>query len=85
MDQPGLWANLVRMDGDAWTNVAAIPVWQGPASGMFGQGASGDELSALKFGFPSMVRLPSGDVLAVFWCVEDCQHVIRWARLKIES
>jgi hypothetical protein len=83
-DRPGLWANLVRIDGDDWVNLAEAPVWRGPASGMTGQAAAGDELSALKFGFPSMVQLPGGDVLAVFWCVEECLHVIRWARLVIE-
>jgi hypothetical protein len=82
-DKPGLWASLVRIQGDDWVNLAEMAVWRGPASGMKGQGAAGDELSALKFGFPSMVQLPDGDVLAVFWCMEECLHVIRWARLKI--
>jgi sialidase-1 len=82
-DRPGLWANLVRIAGEEWVNTAEAPVWRGPASGMKGQGAAGDELSALKFGFPSMVQLPDGDVLAVFWCVEECLHIIRWARLRI--
>jgi len=84
-DRPGLWANLVRIDGNDWVNVAEAPVWQGLASGMTGERTSSDELSALKFGFPSMVQLPGGDVLAVFWCLEECLHVIRWARLVIKS
>jgi len=84
-DQPGLWAVLVRIEGDEWINVAEAPVWRGAASGMKGQGSAGDELSALKFGFPSMVQLPGGDVLAVFWCLEDCLYIIRWARLVVES
>jgi hypothetical protein len=82
-DRPGLWANLVRVEGDDWVNLAEAPVWRGPASGMTGQRAAGDELSALQFGFPSMVQLPAGEVLAVFWCVEECLHVIRWARLAV--
>lgn len=84
LDKPGLWANLVRIDGDTWINLAESPLWQGPASGLFGKQAAGDELSALKFGFPSMVQLPGGDVFAVFWCVEDCLHVVRWARLTVK-
>ncbi len=83
LDQPGLWANLVRIDGDEWVNLAEAPVWRGPASGMRGERASGDELSALKFGFPSMVQLPGGHVLAVFWCLEECIHNIRWVRLRV--
>jgi hypothetical protein len=83
LDRPGLWANLVRIEGDGWVSTAEIAVWQGPASGMFGKDAAGDELSALKFGFPSMVQLSKDEVLTVFWCVEDCLHVIRWARLTV--
>ncbi len=50
---------------------------------MQGKGTNSDELSGLKFGYPQMVQLPGGDVLALFWCVEDCQHVIRWVRLQV--
>jgi hypothetical protein len=84
-DRPGLWANLVRIEGDNWINLAEAPVWQGLASGMKGQRSASDELGALKFGFPSMVQLPTGEVLAVFWCVEECLHIIRWARLVIRD
>jgi hypothetical protein len=82
-DQPGLWATLVQIEGENWINQAQTPVWQGLASGMKGQKAASDELGALKFGFPSMVQLPGGEVLAVFWCVEECLHIIRWARLRV--
>lgn len=81
LDKPGLWANLVRIDGDDWVNLAEVPIWQGPSSGMKGERSASDELSALKFGFPSIVQLPGGDVLALFWCVEECIHIIRWSRL----
>jgi hypothetical protein len=50
---------------------------------MAGVGNTSDELSGLKFGYPSMVELPGGEVLAVFWCLEDCIHNIRWVRLKV--
>jgi sialidase-1 len=84
-DKPGLWAHLARIDGDAWVSLAEAPVWQGAGAGMSGREAAGEELSGLKFGYPSMVQLPGGDVLAVFWCVEDCIHNIRWARLRIDE
>jgi len=84
LDVPGLWANLVRIDGEEWINLAEAPLWRGPSSGMKGERTAGDELSALKFGFPSMVQLPGGDVLVVFWCLEECIHNIRWARLTIQ-
>jgi BNR repeat protein len=85
LDQPGLWANLVRIEGDDWLNLAELPLWQGPATGMFGQGTASDNLAALKFGFPSMLQLPDGDVLAVFWCLEDCLHCIRWVKIEIAN
>jgi hypothetical protein len=81
-DRPGLWANLSRIDGDRWVNLGdEAPIWQGAASGMSGERRPGDELSDLKFGFPNMLLLPSGEVLAAFWCNEQCQNVIRWVRL----
>jgi hypothetical protein len=83
LDKPGLWASLVRIDGDEWINLAELPLWRGPLSGMLGERNSGDELSALKFGFPSMLQLPDGEVLAMFWCLEECVHCIRWVRLRI--
>ena len=85
LDQPGLWATLARIDGEQWVTLAEIPVWQGTSSGMHGHLPSSDELSALKFGFPSMVQRPDGEVFAVFWCVEDSLHVVRWARLRIPT
>ncbi len=83
LDRPGLWACLARIDGEDWVTVAEAPMWQGPPSGMWGERSSGDELGALKFGFPSMVQMPDGDVLAAFWCLEECVHNIRWARLAV--
>lgn len=84
-DKPGLWAALARIDGDRWIELAQTPLWQGAGSGMKAQERIGAELSSLKFGFPSMVQLPGGDVLAVFWCCEDCIYNIRWLRLRIGS
>jgi sialidase-1 len=82
--QPGgLWAQLVSIEEGRWINHEEAAVWQGAAAGMQGRGSSSDELSGLKFGYPQMVQLPDGDVLGVFWCVEDCQHVIRWVRLRV--
>ena len=65
------------------TNLAEAMLWQGAESGMAGRNAAGEELSALKFGFPSMVRLPDGDVLTLFWCCEDCVCNIRWLRISL--
>jgi sialidase-1 len=82
-DKPGLWANLSRIEGDRWVNLAELAVWQGAASGMTGHASTGEELSALKFGFPSLLQFPDGDVMVVFWCVEDCIQNIRWLRIDV--
>lgn len=83
LDQPGLWANVVEIRGDHWINIAESPIWEGTASGMHGQQRAADELSNLKFGFPHMVQLPDGDIMAVFWCLENEVRNIRWTRIKI--
>ena len=84
-DQPGLWASLSRLDGDKWTNLAQQVLWQGASSGMPGLLHSGQELANLKFGYPSLAQMPDGDVLVVFWCVEDCVSNIRWLRINLEK
>jgi hypothetical protein len=83
-DRPGLWANLSRIDGERWINLAERAVWTGAKSGMEGSGASADELSQLKFGSPNLLLQPDGSVFAVFWCVEDGVSNIRWLRIRCE-
>lgn len=78
----GLWGNLSRLEGGKWVNLAEAPIWQGASSGMKGEGNRSDELSGLKFGFPSMVQLNDDEVLALFWCMEDDIQNIRWVRIK---
>ena len=81
-ERSGLWANVSEIDGDDWINQDEAPVWQGATSAMRGVDTGGDELSALKFGFPSSTLLSNGEVFAVFWCTEDCVNNIRWVRLR---
>lgn len=82
-DRPGLWARLARISGEEWVSLSEAPIWQGAEAGMSGRTSAGEELSSLKFGYPSMVQLDDGDVFAVFWCCEDCIHNVRWVRLRI--
>jgi sialidase-1 len=83
-DQPGLWANLSRLEGDEWVNLSEARMWQGAASGMSGKLSAADELGSLKFGFPNLLLLPGGKVFAVFWCCEDCVWNIRWLRIHVQ-
>ncbi len=83
-DRPGLWANLSRLDGDDWVNLAEAPLWEGASSSMTGTTeSSGQELVDLPFGFPSLALLPDGDVYVAFWCEEDEVYNIRWFRLRV--
>jgi sialidase-1 len=83
LDRPGLWGSVVRIEGERWIEVAEVSLWQGPRTGIEGTGPAAEELSHLKLGYPSAVQLPDGEVFVVFWCLEDCLHVIRWLRLRI--
>lgn len=82
-DQPGLWAELARIEGQSWTRLDESCLWQGAASGMRGVATPSDELGALKFGYPSLARLHDGSVLVLFWCLEEGVHNIRWLRLSV--
>jgi len=82
-DKPGLWVNLVRIEGDAWVHLEEAPLWEGAATKMFGERAAGAELAALALGFPQPHRLPDGDFIVLFWCREDCIHNIRWVRFSV--
>ncbi len=80
----GLWGAIARLDRDQWVTLESTSLWGAPASGLFGRGASEDELSNLKFGYPQPVRLPNGDIFLAFWCCEDNVHNIRWLRIRLD-
>jgi hypothetical protein len=82
-DKPGLWATLARLERDHWTNLADAPLWQGAESGMSGKLNSGEELSLLKFGYPSVRQVSPNEILLLYWCQENCMTNIRWLRLEI--
>jgi hypothetical protein len=82
-DEPGLWATMAHLEGDAWVNDETVALWRGQSSGMTGDTNPGVELAQLKFGFPQMVLEPDGSIFLVFWCEEDCIKNIRWLRLDV--
>jgi sialidase-1 len=85
LDEPGLWAALVRIEGQRWITHIQQCVWRGAVSGMRGAESAADELSGLKFGFPSIMPLAQGDVVVCFWCLEDALQAIRFVRLRIAA
>ena len=82
-DRPGLWANRCRIQNDEWINIEEQLIWDGAPSGMVGEGPGAQELVDLQFGFPQMVRLPSGDIFALLWGQEDEVRNIRWFRIRV--
>jgi hypothetical protein len=82
-DKPGLWATLAGLEGNKWINLGKAPLWQGAESGMSGKSNSGEELSLLKFGYPSVRQVATDELLLLFWCQEDCINNIRWLRLRV--
>lgn len=82
-DKAGLWATLVHLDGDKWINLEEVALWQGAESGMSGKSNSGEELSLLKFGYPSVRQVSSDEIFLLFWCQEECITNIRWLRLQV--
>ena len=75
-DEPGLWASVARV-GLTWVTEQTHPLWLGASSGMAGDAAVGSELSALNFGYPSIVVEGPHSIRIAFWCREYDIYGIR--------
>lgn len=88
-DQPGLWADVGRLEHGVWQRETELPLWGTTAVPTPSESTRSvaEEMSALRFGLPAIVELEELNgkrhVLIAFWCVEDCVAVIRWMRLAI--
>ena len=78
----GIWACLAALDGERWVMGEDVCLWAGPPSGTSPDRSLGEELSALKCGYPTIV-LGQNSALIAFWCREDCAFVIRWLQLDL--
>lgn len=84
MDRPGLWASLVHSRGDRWVNVFEQPLWGQQAAGLTATTQDmAHNFNVLRFGAPSLARLPDGAVFLAFWCTEDGVSNIRWFRFDV--
>lgn len=83
-DEPGLWASTVEV-GSTWLTEQTAPLWHGASSGMGGAGAVSSELSALQFGYPSIVVTDEQWVALAFWCKEDDVYGIRALQLRLSA
>ena len=87
MDRRGLWAQKASIKNNQWENQEDFLLWAGDTHG---EGAktsriATEAMSALRFGLPTAIRLASGEILAAFWCVEDCVSTIRFFRIGISA
>lgn len=86
IDQPGLWANVVRLEGEQWINETETPIW---GAGIDGLTSTSEDMyrnfTVLRFGAPCISQLLNGDLFVAFWCVEDCVSNIRWYKLRVET
>lgn len=83
IDNPGLWANVSRLDGIEWVNEGQFPLWGQRMSGLTSQNENmTDNFAVLKFGAPSLCRLADGTIYVSFWAVEDGVSNIRWLKLR---
>ncbi|GBG06490.1 sialidase [Paenibacillus agaridevorans] len=84
MDEPGLWANIARLDDGDWINEQQVPLWGKQTLGLTASGPNmSHNFTALKFGAPSLCRLQDGSYYVVFWAVEDGVSNIRWLKLSV--
>jgi hypothetical protein len=85
MDEPGLWANVSRLEGDRWINVGSQPLWgyrRAEATTQTGPSMV-ENFQALKFGAPCITRCPDGRLFVAFWCYEENVSVIRWFKFRV--
>lgn len=86
VDKPGLWVTISRIENDQWINESTEPLWDQRVSGLTEYGENMVEnFNVLKFGAPSIIRLPDAKIFIAFWCVENCISVIRWFKIKEEN
>jgi len=84
MDEPGLWAQISRLDGDKWVNEACQPLWGHTVADLAKhEDTMVDHFRTLRFGAPDMIQLDNGEIFLSFWCYEDCVSVIRWFRFRV--
>ena len=75
-----------HLEGDRWVNDACQPLWghQSVEGVTRTDGGAVAMFQTLRFGAPSITRLPDGTLYVAFWCYEDCVSIIRWFKFRID-
>jgi hypothetical protein len=83
-ERRGLWVHLGCIEGNRWRAIDDAPLWGVNVQAHdTHQESLLAQMSTLRFGCPAVARLPDGDVLVAFWCVEDSVSNIRTLRLRV--
>jgi len=83
---PGIYVRLVDFTKNRWRVIEERVIWDPSAGYRNPEGLPlADMFAALKFGQPSLLRLPDGEFLAVHWSIEGGQGRIRLHRLRIKA
>ncbi len=81
---PGIFVRLVDFSNDEWKPLAETLIYGAGLGAQTRDGQSMPEMfRSLRFGQPSLLKLPSGGFLACHWCVEDGQGKILAHRLRV--
>jgi sialidase-1 len=83
-ENPGIFLRLVDFRRDVWTPLEETVIYGtgSPEQTKSGQ-AMAEMFAALKFGQPSLLQLPDGEILAAHWTVEEGLGKIRVHRLRV--
>ncbi len=81
---PGLYVRVVDFSKNRWKAIEQKAIWLPSAGYRTTHGlAMAEMFAALKFGQPSLLRLPDNEFLAAHWSIEGGQGRIRVHRLRI--
>jgi sialidase-1 len=82
--ETGIYARIVDFSHDQWKPLTEIAVYGASVRGQTREGqAMAEMFRSLRFGQPSLLKLPDGDILASHWCIEEGQGRIRTHRLRV--
>jgi BNR repeat protein len=78
----GLWVREVDTAGGGFRIVRELNLFEDDAMGSETKDIRA-QFASLKFGQPSLVRLPDKRILGACWAVENCQHIIKGYFLEL--
>jgi hypothetical protein len=82
-EQPGICIAVVRPTDEDFGVMSNDAVWLAPAATQHKSSGEHAEWTDFAFGEPSVILLPDGDLLLVFWCADAGGAGIRFLKLRM--